>query len=273
MKAIIKLIRPINCLMAGIGAIIGALIVVNLNIDFLEPILLVFLGTVFVTAGGNALNDYFDPGVDAVSHKERPIPSGQVHLQTALKLSLSFFLIGIVLAFLINIVCLVIAVINVFFLLGYEKYLKGKGLVGNLAIAYLVGSVFLIGGAAVGNIWPTLILAILAFLVTLGREIIKDIKDIDGDTGKRMTFPMRVGERKAKIASASSIGLAVLLSYSLWLWEILGADGLPYVAIVVADAFFTMSLFALVWNIRITDKLLKIGMGLALAALVLGGTL
>jgi geranylgeranylglycerol-phosphate geranylgeranyltransferase len=97
----------------------------------------------------------------------------------------------------------------------------------------LVGSTFLFGGLATspygsGPLIPLelLVLALLAFFSTIGRELIKGIEDMAGDrrAGVR-TFPLVHGPQKAARLAASFLGAAVLLS------------PLPYVAGVFGDLY------------------------------------
>ncbi len=97
-----------------------------------------------------------------------------------------------------------IAVINLLALLAYTEFFKGLPGVGNALVAYLVGSTFLFGGAAVGEIGPAIVLAVLAATATLTREIIKDVEDIDGDRAEGLnTLPIAIGERRALVVAAA----------------------------------------------------------------------
>ena len=51
----------------------------------------------------------------------------------------------------------------------------------------------------------------MAFLLTLVREIIKDIEDFEGDfTYGRNTIPVRYGIKTAKVTAASLLGITML---------------------------------------------------------------
>ena len=254
--------------MAGIGAIIGFLVGSGLDLSFVPIISLAFLTVVFVTAAGNAMNDYFDRDVDAISHKKRPIPSGRLFPKEVIIFAAVCFATGIFLAIFINPACLVIAVFNILLLISYDKRLKQTGFSGNIAISYLVASTFLFGGAAAGNIALAGILVLLAFLTNLGREVIKDIEDIAGDRGKRETLPMKIGEKKTVIIANFCIGGAILLSPLPWIWNMLGQG---YLAVIIADLILMTSIFVSFRNVQTTQKLIKVGMLLALLSFLLGG--
>jgi len=142
---------------------------------------LAFVVCFVVTAGGNAINDFYDAKIDAVNKPHRPIPSGRISPRRAFAFAVGLFGIGIALSYLINPICFFIAAANSLLLIGYAYKLKRTVLWGNVSIGYLTGSTFLFGGAAVNEIMVTFVLFMLAMLATMGREIVKDIEDIKGD--------------------------------------------------------------------------------------------
>jgi len=259
--------------MAGVAVFVGALVGVSLNSSLTLPILLAFLAAAFVTAGGNTMNDYFDREVDAtsISHKKRPIPSGELLPKEAIQFAAFCFILGIFLSIFINLLCLIIASVNAFFLVVYDAYLKGRGFSGNIIISYLVASTFLFGGAAVGELSLVSALTLLfamAFLANLGREIVKDVEDIASDKGKRKTLPMKIGEKGSVMGASLSLGVAVVLSPLPLIWEVLGQG---YLLVIVADAVLTVSIFTSFRDAHAGQKLIKVGMLLALIAFILGG--
>ena len=269
-KALIEIIRPLNCIMAGVAVVVGAIVGVGLDLSFIPLILIAVLAAFFVTAGGNTMNDYFDRDIDIISHKERPIPSKRLFPKEAIQFAVVSFIIGFFLAAFINLLCLAIAAFNTLLLVFYDKHFKQTGLGGNMIISYLVASTFLFGGAAVDRIVITGILFTLAFLANLDREIIKDVEDISGDTGKRRTLPMIMGERKSVIIASSCVILAVLLSPLPLIWNILGRG---YLIVVLADLIFIASIPVSLRSAHNGQKLVKIGMFFALISFILGGIL
>jgi geranylgeranylglycerol-phosphate geranylgeranyltransferase len=151
----------------------------------------------------------------------------------------------------------------------YEMILKAKGLSGNLAIGWLTGALFLFGGAAVEGLELAWILAALAFLATLGREIVKDIEDVEGDKGSRLTLPIRIGKRNAGVAASVSFVAAVALSPVPYLLDLLSAWYVP--AVVVSDAIFIYCALIQFRNPRMGQKVAKLAMFVALVAFLLGG--
>ena len=262
----IRLARPLNLAMVAIGVVVGYFVEGGSATS--SGIVLAPAVAVLATAGGNGLNDYLDRDVDRIAHPKRPIPSGHLSPESALVFSTVSFILAIIVSFLVSWICLAIAGINIGLMVGYEMRLKRGGLFGNIAISYLVGSLFLFGGAAAGGLARTLILAPLAILATLGREIAKDVEDMEGDRDSRVTIPMKIGKKKATIIASSLILSAVALSPIPYL---LGLYGSFYLYILlIADALFVISALVIFFRIDLGEELAKYGMLVGVGAF-LGG--
>ena len=154
-------------------------------------------------------------------------------------------------------------------MVGYEIVLKAEGFAGNLAISWLTGALFLFGGAAVDRLGLAAILAALAFLATLGREVIKDVQDVEGDRRTRRTLPMRVGQRNAGLVASGALGTAVVLSPAPYLLDLLSVWYVPVVA--AADAIFIYCALIQFENPERGQKAAKLAMIVALVAFLAGG--
>jgi len=218
LSAGLKLIRPLNCLLAGIAVIIGAFVAGGKGDWYFY--LLAFLTAFMISGGGNAINDFFDRKIDKINRPDRPIPSGKIKPAEAVKISKILFLAGFATATLMrNMPCLLLAGFNALMLVAYSARLKRTGLPGNITIGYLVGSTFLFGGIALypfrQEFLPAslLLLVLLSFFSTVGREIIKSIQDFEGD--KRLgleTFPIRYGKRTGAAVASMFVLIAICLS-------------------------------------------------------------
>lgn len=269
----LKLFRLGNCVMAALGALLASVICAGVDevSHFVMEIALSMAVVVSFTAAGNSLNDYYDREVDRVAHPERPIPSGKVAPQTARALAFGLFAIAFILSVFINWQSVTIVLVSIVIMVGYERSLKAEGFAGNLAISWLTGALFLFGGAAVGKLELAWILAALAFLATLGREIVKDIQDIEGDKGSRRTLPMRVGVKNAGIAGSAAFFGAVALSPLPYLQNLLSIWYVPVV--VAADGIFIYCALIHFQDPEKGQKVAKLGMLVALLAFFLGGVL
>ncbi|MFP3871569.1 MAG: UbiA family prenyltransferase [Candidatus Aenigmatarchaeota archaeon] len=271
MHSMIKLMRPVNCSISTLSIPIVMITLFGTDIASLDRLLVTVIGMLivfFFTAGGNVLNDYMDRDVDEINHPERPIPSGELSPKTALIFSEVMFGVGIVLSFLLPLYLPQIIVISaVALLVGYELRFKKKGFTGNLVISGLTGLLFIFGGAIYGKLFLPTILGVLAFLSTVGREIMKDIQDLKGDLDRK-TFPMKVGPETAKRTALLFVVFAVCLSPFPY---ILGLLPVSYILmVIVADIIFIYSLLLLKSAER-TQKYIKLAMVVALVAFLVGG--
>jgi geranylgeranylglycerol-phosphate geranylgeranyltransferase len=268
------LIRPLNCIMGAIAVLIAALITSTYAIpqDRMIGLYMAIVVVVLFIGAGNALNDYFDRDIDKINHPRRPIPSGKVKPETALKISIVLFFLSILLAIIINIEAFLLVSLNVALMISYEKRFKKGGLSGNMVIGWLTATIFLFAGLSVYQSTEELLkvstLALLAFMATLGREITKDIQDILGDTDRK-TLPKRIGRLGAGIIAG------VILITTAWLSLLpllLGLFEYLYIPIiVVADGIFIYCGFVVLENPRLTSLAIKIGMIVALVAFLMGG--
>jgi geranylgeranylglycerol-phosphate geranylgeranyltransferase len=216
-----------------------------------------------------AINDYFDRDIDRVNNPERAIPRGAVSPRGALAFSAVLFAGAIVTALVLPPLAIAIAAVNLVGLVTYTEYFKGLPGAGNALVAYLGGSTFLFGAAAVGDPLAGAVLAVLAALSTFTREIVKDVEDIAGDREEGLnTLPIAVGEARALQLGAVLLAVAVAASPLPYL---LGTFGWPYLA-AVAPADFVMLAAAYrsfsdpTWG----QQALKYGQFLAAAAFVVG---
>jgi geranylgeranylglycerol-phosphate geranylgeranyltransferase len=116
----------------------------------------------------------------------------------------------------------------------------------------------------------TVTIGIMAFLATLGREIVKDIQDMSSDFDRR-TLPQRIGARSAGVVASVSFLTAVFLSF---VPVMAGIFGLEYLAAVLfADAIFIYCSIVHFRNPRQGQRWAKYGMLVALIAFLLGGLL
>jgi len=267
----LKLFRLGNCAMAAAGALLAAVVCAGVDglSEFASEIALSLAVVVSFTAAGNAYNDYFDREVDRVAHAERPIPSGMVTPYGAALVAVVLFAVSASLSFFVSQWSVLIVVTSILVMVGYEWLLKAEGLAGNLAISWLTGALFLFGGAAVDRLELAWILAALAFFATLGREVVKDIQDIEGDRGSRRTLPMRIGTTDAGIMGSAAFITAVVLSPLPYMLDLLSMWYVPVV--LAADGIFIYCALIHFRNPEKGQKVAKLAMLIALIAFLAGG--
>lgn len=270
MNPYLEILRPGNAIMAVIAIFLMAVISGQFTVEALMAAVVVFI----VTGAGNSINDYFDHKIDAINKPERPIPSGKISLKTALIYSISLFLVGIILAFSINFLLGMIAFLSSILMIFYARDLKTKCLIGNLSISFLTGLCFVFGGIAVGQIMVSVYLGFYAFLMTMAREIVKDMEDMEGDREEgATTLPLVYGTRTSSVVAAFFMIIASLTSPVLYL---LGIFNLFYLVILtVAIIVFVSSAISILKdqsleNNRKISKKIKMGMGIVFLAFALG---
>lgn len=235
----LKLIRPLNLLV-----IVFTMWVMRFKVELalIEPWDFVFAlndslfwilvaSVVFIAAGGNIINDYFDTKTDSINNPEEVIVGHGVSRRKAmtahLVLSSIGFILGLYMAYKAeNISFAMIHLFAIISLYFYSIYLKKNILLGNLLVALLAAAVPLIYGLfeiplLIKYYTPQLTEVLkestfqpadyfrimlnwffgfgaFAFLLNLSREIIKDIQDADGDMEiGRKTLPIVYGKNTA----------------------------------------------------------------------------
>jgi len=189
--------RPVNVVIAGLSILVAAFI--SGPLQPLGKVLAACFSGALITAAANAINDYFDLDIDRINKPERPLPKAVLSKKEALLFSLFFFFSGIVLGAFINRIALAIAASTSVLLYLYSAKLKRTVLWGNLTVSLATALAFIYGGLAVGNPTAAMIPAGFAFAMHLGREIIKDMEDVEGDRQyQSFTLPVKHGITPAK---------------------------------------------------------------------------
>ena len=269
----LRLFRFGNGVMGIVGIVVGALLAAGT--DMVDHLLWIVIGCAIVVifmAGGNAINDYIDREIDTTAHPDRPIPMGEIEPETARNLGYAFMLIAV----LISLPCAaldvgggwvttVMVVVCAVLMLAYETVLKQRGFVGNVTIAFLTAMIFMVGGAVTGRPWDNVVFACMAFLVSVGREIAKDIEDMESDEGRR-TLPMIVGERRAALIGTAFFVLGPVLSVYP---AVAGEASWAYYLVIVADAMFLYCAYMVTKDAHRAQKTAKYAMAVALVAFIL----
>lgn len=270
MNPYIEILRPGNAIMAVIAILLMAIISGKFTLEALIAAVVVFL----VTGAGNSINDYFDHKIDAVNKPERPIPSGRIHLQKALIYSITLFTLGTIIAFMINILLGIIAFLSSLLMVYYARDLKTKCLIGNITISFLTGLCFVFGGIAVDQIMVSIYLGFYAFLMTMAREIVKDMEDMVGDEKEgAKTLPIVYGRRKSSIIASFFM---IIASVSSPLLYFIGIFSIFYlIVLIIAIIVFLSGAISILKdqsleNTRKISKRIKIGMGITFLAFAVG---
>ena len=275
-----ELLRMRNGIIAFFGVLVGATFIHTTGTIIPgTKILMAGFAAFLITSAGNILNDYFDFEIDKINKPERPIPSGRISKSDAFMFSIVLFLLGLGFSKSVNDYCLSIAFLNSLILLFYAKYSKKLLLVSNLGISFLVASIFIFGvvatiqnGADIVGMEEIKLVAIItacAFLMTLSREIIKDIEDIKGDEKKyAITLPIKIGAQRAKNMAAIFTLAAIAFSLLPFIIQLTFFNLYAYgILIIISDLIFIISL---TMHPSLGQRVMVLGMLLALIAFFLG---
>jgi geranylgeranylglycerol-phosphate geranylgeranyltransferase len=166
--------------------------------------------------GSFALNDFMDYPTDKKNkRKDRPIVSGTISAWAAMITAKVSFPLGVLFALLVNLNCFWIAVVFSILAILYSYTLKKLLLLGNMFIAFSMAIPFVFGSYIVSDQISASIqvLASIAFLTGLGREIIKSIQDMAGDKKYgRWTLPIALGKTIPKYFAVFYILIAIAMS-------------------------------------------------------------
>jgi geranylgeranylglycerol-phosphate geranylgeranyltransferase len=269
---VLRLVRPVNAVMAFLAVISGAATVTKAFLG--QEVLLGAISASLILMSGNAVNDVFDLEADRINRPDRPLPRGDLSVNQALGISLVLSGLALALAFCINIRCVLVAVFYAAAFFAYAIWLKPTGLLGNILVSSGTGMSVIYGSLTVDWLLPlTVIFAVSAFMLNLGREIVKGVEDLIGDRIRNCrTIAISHGPRVAGFAV--TILYATLLPISVAPF-LLGYTGLAYmVAIFIVDlivvAVIRQSTVLRADNAGEISKLIKISMALGIVAFFVG---
>jgi len=264
MKHFIQLIRPINLVIIMITMIGCAYYIHTTNyfqfvrFNAIHFTLLIF-STVLIAAAGNIINDYFDVKADKINKPKRLVIGKYIKKRWAIVLHWIFNAVAVLISLFLSFyyqslwfVFIQVVIVNLLWF--YSLYFKKKILIGNFIIALMTGIIpllvvvfFKVSNESTqafssyhSSTWTIYVdysyiylLAICAFILNLGREIIKDIEDIEGDKKINVySLPMHIGKKKA-------------------LWTAIAICQLSFIACITAILFFNNSFISnsLMWVI------------------------
>lgn len=224
--AYIELVRPHNIVAAVLCVILGILAASRVTGHPLDPLDAAIASTAvaFVSAGGYAVNDYFDYQVDSINKPYRPIPSGRVSRRGVLYFSIILGAVGVVLSTWFGYLSFIFVLLNSFVVYAYSAKIKEWGIVGNVVVSLEGGASIFYGSLAVytrvgkySALASSIIPIAIAFVLLLGREIVKTIEDYYADSVRGVrSLPRVIGLRASAIAaSAILLSLPVLSTLPL----------------------------------------------------------
>jgi geranylgeranylglycerol-phosphate geranylgeranyltransferase len=268
-----KVTRPQNNLITALSVFVGA--AVAGDIESWEKVIFACLSAFFISAGGNSINDFFDLEIDRINKPYRPLPQGEISLSSVLPFSFLLFLLGIFLSFWVRPISIILAFLASGLLILYSSRLKRTLLWGNLTVSFVSALAFIYGGIATKDFRLSLIPATFAFLFHLGREILKDVEDIKGDSSfNTSTLPIKSGVDFSLGICTYVFSFLIVLTALPYLLHVL-----PFFYIFVVIFGVDLIIVYVIWsmwhdssssNLHRLSNILKIDMLLGLAAIYAG---
>jgi chlorophyll synthase len=197
------------------------------SISWWHILLGVVLTGPLVCGTSQAVNDWFDRGVDAINEPDRPIPSGRVPGRWGLYIAIGWTLLSAAAAIALGPFAFRATLAGLLLAWLYSAppvRLKQNGWWGNAAVAACYeGLPWVTGAAVVSGAVPQLPVLLIATLYSAGAHgimVLNDFKSVAGD--RRMgigSLPVRLGvERAGRLAcwtmAGAQVGVIVLLA--LW---------------------------------------------------------
>ncbi len=197
---------------------------------------LLVLTTVLLTAAGYVINDYFDTRTDMINRPEKVLVGREISRRQALVLHIVLNVVGILAGIYLS-WSIGFSFLGVIFLLVagllwfYSTTYKRQFLIGNLLVAFLTALVpFMVPLFEIPLLnrefsaimiqyhatWRPLIvwsagISLFAFLLTLIREIIKDMEDYEGDWSfGRNSMPVVAGLDFTRYTVISLTGITIV---------------------------------------------------------------
>jgi geranylgeranylglycerol-phosphate geranylgeranyltransferase len=270
MRKILSLIivmRPHNIAVALLSVAVGFAMTGSTRWPWL-----VFAAAAFATAAGNTINDIYDVDIDRVNKPRRPLAAGALSVRGAIGLYAFFFAATVFLMPVLPGDAAVWIGVWIVLLHIYSWRLKRMCLVGNVLVSAVAGSGFLLGAHVGGNVAAGAVPAAFTFLFVMGREIVKDTDDIEGDRAcGAKTFPIVAG-RRAALATALAIFLALCFAFPVPAF--VGMYGRAYALVmmlsVVPMLLVSIGIILKGRALGTVSALLKIGMFFGCLACYLG---
>ena len=259
--AFLKLVRSLNLFFIVLTQVLFYYCIIPFafrNTDYLPRLILqpqlfwlLCLASLLIAAAGYIINDYFDLNIDQVNKPEKLVVDTIIKRRWAILWHWLFSFFGVIISFYISwkLGNWLIGIANagcVFLLMLYSTTFKKKLLIGNLIISVLTAWVTLVlfvaelelnlsplaaVQVAMGRLFKlTVVYSGFAFIISLVREVVKDVEDMEGDEryGCRtmaIVWGVNVSKMFAAVWTVVLLSAVVILQFYVlqfrWWWVIL----------------------------------------------------
>ncbi len=181
--------------------------------------------TMLLTWGNQAINDFFDVETDIANQRlDRPLARGDLSrnfvkiLTFLIYLTAVLIISGLVLIYKVTIALLIFTIIFVIIGVGYNFGVKQLGFIGNVwvsigYVAPLFMGFFLLNPQKGMTITACLIILNTTLFMSVGREVAKDIQDVQGDKKQHLnSLAVKYGTKMASIVATFCFTIAIVSS-------------------------------------------------------------
>ena len=194
-----------------------------------ENFVILLIVTILIAASGYIVNDIYDYNLDQINKPEKVVLGKFLKSRNAIIIYMMFNCLAIVLSIFLCMkieqeIYILVFLLIIYCLWLYSKKLKKYKTIGNILIAFFISlSILNVPLFSYKNILSDdrffvfliiSIFSVLAFLINVKREIIKDIEDIEGDKiHKVKSLPIIFGTKKSKLVTII-IGIILMFAIS-----------------------------------------------------------
>ncbi len=282
----IRVFRPINLLMIVLVCFAFQVVVNHIqgvSFQLTDAFVSYTVISILVAAGGYLINGYYDREIDQINHSGYQFPLNKTKVTFYYSVFASAAIIKGLISF--DMATTVVFILFPILLLWlYSYWLKGLPLIGNGAVAFLalwlpVGLLHVNDasdqlGKDIASQFGLLLMGEI-FLITLAREVIKDIQDIKGDRKHNCkTLAVRLGEKNTAMVATFFLFWALLLWFTT-LSQFFSEINLVTIIFGVLTLLFVFASIATLWfkkpwskKTKLSSLMLKIGMFAALLTLI-----
>ncbi len=258
---------------------------------------LLICSTLIIAAAGHIINDYFDLKADRINKPEELILTKYMAKRWAILANWILNILGFLMAVILSwhyhtLLFIFVHLLSINLLWFYSAYWKRKLLLGTAVLAALPGLVLFLSSWFLQVLnersasfspyreetWSTFLdyrfiyfVAICAFFINLSREIIKDIRDIPGDSLiDAHTIPRKIGAQKSSLLALIILQLPAVLFLLLRLMtDFVLPSFYTQIVLGLLEMLFLAGLAAYFFAPQILEKRLRL---LPTIALILGLT-
>ncbi len=239
------------------------------------------VATMLIAAGGYVINDYFDTKADLINRPKTVVVGKMVSRRGAIAFHLTLTILGAIMGTLVSFkigrpIFSLLFFLTAGILWFYSTTYKRQLFTGNLVVAILTSIVPLIPlifeAQMLGTFSDIIFIyqlnlkliiywvggfVFFAFMLTLAREIIKDIEDFEGDTSLgRNTIPVHFGVKTSKLIISAILFvtlIALVLAFGAYQYKI-AQIRFDYISFFYFIIFIIIPIFILTVQVLIASS-------------------